>query len=152
MAVKFLNSQGSGSMADSSIQYAVDNGATVSNHSWGFTTQEYLTVGFATPLLSTGVVIRETYGNGFVDAVEVRDATTGQFHLVSSGPDDSQPGTPVDYVVSWPQTTYAVDAVRITVDTNHSASYEEIDAVQLRGIVAPGPESASAVDAIFAGY
>lgn len=100
-------------------------------------TTESLTVGFQTPVQSTGVIIRETFGNGFVRSVEVRDTDTGLFHLVSDAVDDSQPGTPVDYVVSWPITSYSVDAVRITIDTNHSLSYEEIDAVRLRGVVPP---------------
>lgn len=100
-------------------------------------TTETLTVGFSTPVHSTGVIIRETFGNGFVQSVHVRDADTGVFHLVSTAEDTSQPGTPVDYVVSWPMTAYNVDAVRITIDTNHSISFEEIDSVRLRGIVPP---------------
>ncbi|QDV46065.1 Thermophilic serine proteinase precursor [Stieleria neptunia] len=100
-------------------------------------TTETLTVAFDTPVLAIGAIIRETYGNGFVRTVEARDSDTGTFHIVSTETDDSQPGTPVDYVVSWPMTTYNVDALRITIDTSHSFSYEEIDAVRLRGIVAP---------------
>jgi hypothetical protein len=39
-----------------------------------------------------------------------------------------------DFVVSFAARTYLVDAVRITVDTNHSlGTWEEIDAVQLVG-------------------
>ncbi|QEF97271.1 Thermophilic serine proteinase precursor [Stieleria maiorica] len=100
-------------------------------------TTEYLTVAFQTPVRSTGAIIRETYGNGFVRTVEARDAETGAFHVVSTDVDDSQPGTPVDYVVSWPMTAYDVDALRITVDTSHSFTFEEIDSVRLRGVVAP---------------
>ncbi|MCO8121989.1 S8 family serine peptidase [Stieleria sp. TO1_6] len=96
-------------------------------------TSEFLTVGFQTPVFATGAIIRETFGNGFVRQVEVRNAATGEFEIVSIGPDNSQPGTPVDFSVSWNATSYLVDALRITVDTNHSLSYEEIDAVQLRG-------------------
>ena len=40
-------------------------------------TSEFVTVGFESPVLSTGVIIRETYGNGFVRQVELRDAETG---------------------------------------------------------------------------
>ncbi|MCA9135141.1 MAG: Ig-like domain-containing protein [Planctomycetales bacterium] len=93
-----------------------------------------LTVGFDTPVYSSGAVIRETFGNGFVKTIEVRDAVTGQFHVMTTGPDDSQPGTPVDYQVSWPVTTFTVDAIRITIDTTHSTKYEEIDAVSLKGV------------------
>ena len=100
-------------------------------------TTETLTVGFDTPVLSTGAVIRETYGNGFVRQVELRDAVTGVFHVMPIGTDDSQQGTPVDFSLSWAETSYAVDAIRITVDTNHSTRSEEIDSVQLRGRGAP---------------
>ncbi|PAY16161.1 hypothetical protein CKO51_28085 [Rhodopirellula sp. SM50] len=100
-------------------------------------TTETLTVAFEIPVSATGAIIRETFGNGFVQSVEARDSETGMFHVVSTDTDDSQPGTPVDYFVSWPMTTYNVDALRITIDTNHSFSYEEIDSVRLRGIVAP---------------
>nr|WP_286177679.1 S8 family serine peptidase [Rhodopirellula sp. JC639] len=100
-------------------------------------TTEHLTVAFATPVRSTGAIIRETYGNGFVRMVEARDSETGTFHVVSTEVDDSQPGTPVDYVVSWAMTVYDVDALRITIDTNHALTYEEIDSVRLRGVVAP---------------
>lgn len=106
---------------------------------------ESLAVRFVTPVLATGVVIRETFGNGFVQTVHVRDAETGTFQLVSTQTDPSQPGAPVDYVVSWPITTFPVDAVRITIDTNHSLSFEEIDAVQLRGIVPPDVSGASVI-------
>lgn len=76
---------------------------------------------------------RAVTGNGFVRQVELRDSDTGVFHLMSIGPDDSQPGSPVDFTLSWTETSYTVDAIRITVDTNHSLRSEEIDSVQLRG-------------------
>ena len=100
-------------------------------------TTESITLGFDEPVLASGVQIRETFGNGFVRTVEVRDSETGLFTTVSTGPDDSQPGTPVDFVVTWPLTSYTVDAVRIGIDTDHSPNYEEIDSVQLRGVPAP---------------
>ena len=95
-------------------------------------------------MLAAGVVVRETYGNGFVTRVEVRNAETGEFETVSTETDPSQPGTPVDYLVSWPKTAYSVDAVRIIVDTNHNLStYEEIDAVWLLGHAPPPPQASS---------
>jgi hypothetical protein len=109
-------------------------------------TEEWLTVGFDIPVFSTGAIIRETYGNGFVRRLEVRDASTGTFETVSTQEDPSQPGTPVDYSVSWPRTTYLVDALRITIDTDHNLStYEEIDAVELLGDDA-SQQAASLID------
>src|SRR5262249_17393357 len=100
---------------------------------------EVVTLGYATPVYAFGATIRETWGNGFVTRVEVRDATTGAFATVWSGVDPSAPGTPVAYVVSWTQTSYLVDALRITVDTNHNLkTWEEIDAVSLLGSTANG--------------
>ena len=69
------------------------------------------TVGYGTPVNATGVSVRETLGNGFVSKVEVRD-TGGVFHEVFSGPDPSQPGAPADFTVTFPTTSYKVDAVR----------------------------------------
>lgn len=104
-------------------------------------TTEYLTLGYATPLYANGVTVRETYGNGFVTKIEVHNAITGAYQTVWSGTDPSSPGQPVDFTVSFAQTAYLVDAVRVTVDTSHSTAWEEIDAVELlsSGILPVGP-------------
>jgi hypothetical protein len=98
-------------------------------------TNEYLTLGFDTAVFANGVTIRETNGNGFVRQVDVLD-TNGQLHTVWTGTDTSTPGEPVDFHVSWVQTAFLVQGIKIYVDTNHSLiSWEEIDAVQLHGVV-----------------
>ncbi len=95
---------------------------------------EYLTLGYATPVLATGATIRETYGNGFVTRIEVREAGTSTLHTVWSGTDPSLPGSPVDFEVSWPQTGFFVDALKVTVNSYHVTNdWEAIDAVQLEG-------------------
>ncbi|HHM12053.1 MAG TPA: hypothetical protein ENJ16_00755, partial [Planctomycetaceae bacterium] len=97
-------------------------------------TIEYLTVDFLEPVYATGVAVRETSGNGFVTQIEVRNANTGAFTTVFAGLDPTPPGFN-DFVVTFPQTTFPVDAVRITVDTNRTLSqFEAIDAVRLDGI------------------
>lgn len=94
---------------------------------------EFIEVSFLAPVYAFGALIRETYGNGFVRKVEVRD-TNDVFHTVWAGVDTSLPGAPVDFLVSWATTGYLVDGLRITTDTNHNPStWEEIDAIQLRG-------------------
>ena len=98
---------------------------------------EFLTLGFATPIFANGVTIWESWGNGFVTDVEVRNKTTGGYMSVFSGQDPSQPGSVVDFQVSFPQTTFRVDAVRVTVDAHHASVREQIDAVQLHGVADP---------------
>ena len=95
---------------------------------------EYLTLGYATPVLATGATVRETYGNGFVTRIEVREAGTSTLHTVWSGTDPSLPGSPVDFAVSWPQTGFFVDALKVTVNSYHVMNdWEAIDAIQLVG-------------------
>ncbi|MCP3904383.1 MAG: hypothetical protein GY715_12205, partial [Planctomycetes bacterium] len=96
-------------------------------------TLEQVTVGFATPVYATGVTVRETWGNGFVYRVEVVDMSDG-LHTVWTGADPSSPGAIANFLVQWPQTTYLVKGVRVHVDTDATADWEEIDAIQLHGI------------------
>jgi hypothetical protein len=99
-------------------------------------TLESLTLGFATPVYAGGATIRETSGNGFVYQIDAVD-TGDVLHTVWSGADTSQPGTPVDFSVSWAPTSYLVKGVKVYVDTNHNLSaWEEIDSVRLRARLA----------------
>jgi hypothetical protein len=91
-----------------------------------------LTFGFSDPVVATGAVIRETLGNGFVTQIDALDAGD-VFHTVWSGTDPSQPGSVVDFVPTWEPTPYLVKGLRISVDTSHSAGYEEFDSVRLLG-------------------
>lgn len=94
---------------------------------------EYLSVGFSTPTAASGIVVRETYGNGFVFRIDLLD-TADLWHTVWTGTDPSLPGSPVNFLVSFPVTAYLVKGAKVYVDTNHNtATWEEIDAVQLVG-------------------
>jgi hypothetical protein len=96
-------------------------------------TFEYITLGFSTPVFATGATIRETYGNGFVYQVDVLD-TNSVLKTVWAGTDTSLPGTPVNFSISWAMTDFLVTGLKIYSNTNHNLStWEEIDAVQLRG-------------------
>jgi len=96
-------------------------------------TTEYITLGYTTPVYATGVVVRETYGNGFVTQIDLIDTNNTQ-HIIWSETDTSQPGSPVNFEISFAETAYRVKGVKVTVDTDHNAdTWEEIDAVQLRG-------------------
>jgi hypothetical protein len=95
---------------------------------------EYLTLGYTTPVFSSGVIVRETFGNGYVTQIDVFEAGTGTPHTVWSGTDPSPQGTPVDFLIQWPSTNYLVDAVKVTINSNHvNNGWEAIDAVQLQG-------------------
>jgi len=99
---------------------------------------EFLTLGFERPVFATGVLIRETNGNGFVRKIEALD-TGGSYHEVWTGTDPSQVGLPAMFLITWPQTAYPVDGVRITIDTKNTPTWEEIDAVYIRGASAGIP-------------
>lgn len=99
-----------------------------------------ITLGYTTPVYAYGAIIRETYNPGFVTQVEVID-TNDVNHVVWSGTDTSPADQISDFAVNWTQTTYLVDGLKITIDTDHHSSWEEIDAVQLRGTAVPEPTS-----------
>ena len=93
---------------------------------------ESITLGFPLSVHATGVTVRQTYHNGFVRKIEVLDEN-GISHPVWEGDDLSMPNTPVNCFVSIPRTVFLVKGVKIVIDAGHSNSYEEIDAVMLRG-------------------
>lgn len=98
---------------------------------------QYLTLGYAKQVYATGVTIRETYGWGFVYQVDVID-TSNVPHTVWTGTDTSLPTQINNFKVTWPKTKYLVKAVKIYIDTDLRVGYEEIDAVQLRGVESLG--------------
>ncbi|MBT7803894.1 tandem-95 repeat protein, partial [Candidatus Poribacteria bacterium] len=106
---------------------------------------EYLAVGYDTPVYAEGVVITETYGNGFVFQVDAIEPD-GAAHTVWSGSDTSAPNAPVDFAVTWPRTTFLVSGVQIWVDTDHDlTAAEEVDAIRLLGSAdAPGVDYVTA--------
>lgn len=114
-------------------------------------TQEYLTVGFLEPLKADGAIIVESCGNGFVTSIEALD-TGGVYHTVWSGTDSSQPNNVVSFHPTWTATSYLVQGLRIHVNTNHSATWEEIDAVKMTGTPASTLEWASSVIAVSSEY
>ena len=96
-------------------------------------TKEFVTVGFTNPVYADGVTIRETYGAGFVTSIEAIDVKN-VVHTVWTGTDTSVPGQVNDFKVTWPRTTYLVKAITVRTDTDLSAGWDEIDAIQLHGL------------------
>lgn len=99
-----------------------------------FTADEFITVGFQTPVFADRIEIRETYGNGFVRSVDLLDIN-GIYHTIWAGQDPSQPGTPVNFTINFNPTSYLVVGARINVDIDHNSNtWEEIDSIQLTGL------------------
>ncbi len=83
-------------------------------------------------MFATGVTIRETLGNGFVTRVDLLDLN-GVYHTAWTGVDPSTPGAARDFAIDFAQTSYLVRGVKVYVNTNASSTWEETDAIQLRG-------------------
>ena len=99
-------------------------------------TQEFVEVGFATPVYANQVVIRETWGNGFVFQVDLLDVNN-VLHTVWTGSDPSLPGSPVNFTINFALTDFLVQGVKVYTDTNHNLkTWEEIDSIQLSGSAA----------------
>lgn len=107
---------------------------------------EYLTLGYATPVFATGLIVRQTFNPGFVFQVDVREFGTSTLHTVWSGSDPSLPGTVADFEITWPATAFQVDAVKVTINSNNTiGDFEEIDAVRLDGWDIAPPTTVSIV-------
>src|SRR5207245_689142 len=95
---------------------------------------EFITLGYATPVFASGVVVRETNANGFVTQIDVLD-TSNVLHTVFTGTDPSQPSSRVDYHIDFATTPYLVKGVKVSVDPlADTNTWEEIDSVQLIGV------------------
>ncbi|MCZ8242017.1 MAG: hypothetical protein O9323_09605, partial [Microcystis sp. LE19-131.1A] len=95
---------------------------------------EFITVGFSTPVYADGIEIRETCGNGFVRSIDLLD-NQGVYRSIWSGIDPSLPGSPVNFRVNFQPTNYLVVGAKINVDIDHDPStWEEIDSVRLFGV------------------
>jgi RHS repeat-associated protein len=94
------------------------------------------TVGFATADHATGLLVRETYGNGFVAQIDLQEAGgtwhNAQWIASDLDYDASAPGAPVNFWRTWSQTSYEVKAARITIALGSEKNeWEEIDAIRL---------------------
>ena len=95
---------------------------------------EWLELTYAVPVMSTGVRFRLAEGDGFVDAVELREVGGGR-HTAWTSADSTACGE--DFYRTWESTPYLTDGVIV-----HTAfdGWEEIDAVQLIGVGDPSPD------------
>jgi len=101
---------------------------------------QHIAVGYDRPVFVTGVTVRETYRSGFVRQIELIDVGGGH-HVVWAGVDPNELGQIADFTVEFPQTDYLVKGVKVTIDTDHTTSREQIDAIALHTSDPPGLSS-----------
>lgn len=96
-------------------------------------TNEFFSVGYAAAVYATGATIRESFSfyGGFVTQVDAID-TLGVLHTVWTGVDTSAAGVLTNFAVSWVQTGYLVQGLKVYVN-NQVASWKEVDSVMLSG-------------------
>jgi hypothetical protein len=81
-----------------------------------------------TPGRINAVEVRKTFGYGFVTKLEGRDAS-GNLNLLWAGTDPDILPEVTETRFDFAPTSYDVYSVRVTIDTNVTSSWEEIDAV-----------------------
>jgi hypothetical protein len=98
---------------------------------------QWISVGFDSAVYSTGAMIREVSGNGFVYQVDAID-TLGNLHQLWTGTDASATNQVVNFALTWSETSFLVKGLKVYIDTNRNMrEYEEIDAIQLSGNLVP---------------
>ncbi len=102
-----------------------------------------ITVDFGKAVFATAVTITESWGNGFVDKVEIYNSTDGVwvtvFDEAVNGADPTPDGSIQDFTITLPRMTdFQVNRVRVTIDPMHAWSRgqdEQIDAIELHGLM-----------------
>lgn len=94
---------------------------------------DWLEVNYATPVTPTQINIYETFNPGSIIKVEVRD-TGGKYHTIFTATPAAVSECPRVLTIDVKDISVQVSAVRISLDQTNSASWNEIDAVELVGL------------------
>ena len=97
--------------------------------------REYLELGFNDPAPINAVWVYETFAPGAVDRIFVRNYETGAWVEVWSGTASPVPEVARILAVSFPMTSFPVDAVRIELDSPAVPNWNEIDAVSIHTVL-----------------
>jgi hypothetical protein len=98
---------------------------------------EFLELGYDNPAPIDTVSIYETWHPGAVNKISVRNPNTGLWAEVWSGTAAPAGSTSRIFTVTFPLTSFPVDAVRVDIDSPAVRSWNEIDAVNISGVVPP---------------
>jgi|GEM_PF-796670 len=96
--------------------------------------REFLELGFGAPAPISSVSIYETYAPGAVDKVSVRNPNTSLWEEVWSSPAAPAPEVARIFTVSFPMTSFPVDAIRLDLNSPAVPDWNEIDAVSIGGV------------------
>jgi hypothetical protein len=99
--------------------------------------REFLVLGFAYPAKANRIRIYQTLAPGAIDTVSIREAGTDTWHQVYSATATATI-CPNILEINFTSTTYAVDAVRIAINSPAISNWNEIDAVALQSELPPG--------------
>ncbi len=88
---------------------------------------EWLEATFEVPVYATGLTVYETFKSGYITQVDLID-TSDAYHTIWTGSDST--GCPAKFTITFAQTSYKVDGVKIYTATN---GWENLDAVKLVG-------------------
>jgi len=105
-------------------------------------TIDILTLGFAKPVIPTGVNIRETYNPGAIVKVVV-SGPGGKSSTVYQGQPKKDTTCPTFFVVKITGVDFPVNSVAVTLDQSQVQNWAEIDAVQLVGNLPTGGSTSS---------
>lgn len=92
---------------------------------------EWVEAQYKSPLHASSVRIREVNGAGCVAMVQLKD-TKGNYHVKWIGTDKHS--RKINWLVlEFPETSYLVNAVKVTLDTTRAAGWKLIDVIQIAG-------------------
>ena len=102
-------------------------------HSGASVSHEWLEVGFANPRKATGISIRQTYTPGTLSRIEAfGDDGSSTVLWEGRDPNTYAPRQIGWFVLRFPETTFPVSRVRLTLNVAAISGWKQIDAVQLR--------------------
>ena len=93
--------------------------------------EHFIAVSFTNPIAISSIAIYETYGPGTVDSIFVNNPNTGQWELVFSKVPEFSGDYSRIFAVNFPLTSFAVDSVKFTFNSDVFDSWEEFDALQV---------------------
>ena len=96
---------------------------------------EWLTLTYPESVYAVEVQIHQSFGRGAISRITLFDSSD-EPHVVWEGNDERDP-CPGVLIVRMPQTAYATRRVRVDLDESRTEQWNQIDAVELVGVLAP---------------
>lgn len=95
--------------------------------------REFLVLTFDNPQKATEIEVYETFNPGAVDTLYLRKASDKSWVMIWSGSaDNNLPPASRIFSVSFPETSFETDAIRVAINSPSVPGWNEIDAVRIR--------------------